>query len=62
MSVPFILAYTAWQGLTKGCTDYHGAEAEYLKLQAFQLMLRLQVQELRALWGLPDAFEVSQLR
>lgn len=38
---------------------YHGEEAEWLKHQALQLMLRLQVKELRQLWALPEVFEVS---
>jgi len=38
---------------------YHGEEGEWLKLQALQLMLRLQVQKMREIWLLPDVFEVS---
>ena len=38
---------------------YHGEEGEWLKLQALQLMLRLQVQKMREIWQLPDVFEVS---
>jgi hypothetical protein len=38
--------------------DFHGQDAEYLKLQAFQHLLRLQVQALSKLWSLPDVFEV----
>ncbi|WRT67298.1 uncharacterized protein IL334_004266 [Kwoniella shivajii] len=37
---------------------YHGSEAEYLRIQALQLLLRLQVQAISKLWSLPDAFEV----
>ncbi|ORY24983.1 hypothetical protein BCR39DRAFT_545473 [Naematelia encephala] len=37
---------------------YHGTDAEYLKVQAMQLLLRYQVQALRQLWSLPDAFEI----
>ncbi|WWC89856.1 uncharacterized protein L201_004784 [Kwoniella dendrophila CBS 6074] len=37
---------------------YHGLEAEYLRVQALQLLLRLQVQALSKLWSLPDAFEI----
>jgi hypothetical protein len=40
---------------------YHGEEAEWLKLQSLQLMLRLQVQRVRELWNLTEAFEVSFL-
>lgn len=40
------------------CADFHGQDAEYLKLQAFQHLLRLQVQALSRLWSLPDVFEV----
>ena len=40
------------------CSDFHGQDAEYLKLQAFQHLLRLQVQALSKLWSLPDVFEV----
>lgn len=36
---------------------YHGADAEWLKVQGFQLMLRAQVQALSQLWSLPDVFE-----
>lgn len=39
-------------------TVFHGPQAEILKLQAFQLLLRHQVHALRKLWNLPDAFEV----
>lgn len=39
--------------------DYHGPDAEYVKLQALQLLLRLQIQALSKLWSLPDTFEVS---
>ena len=38
---------------------YHGEEGEWLKLQALQLMLRLQVQKMREIWQLPEVFEVS---
>lgn len=38
---------------------FHGSQAEILKLQAFQLLLRHQVHALKKLWNLPDAFEVS---
>ncbi|WWD01218.1 hypothetical protein V866_008159 [Kwoniella sp. B9012] len=37
---------------------YHGAEAEYLRIQALQLLLRLQVQAISKLWSLPDSFEM----
>ncbi|WVO21859.1 uncharacterized protein IAS62_003179 [Cryptococcus decagattii] len=37
---------------------FHGPQAEILKLQAFQLLLRHQVHALRKLWNLPDAFEM----
>ncbi|ORX40017.1 hypothetical protein BD324DRAFT_615952 [Kockovaella imperatae] len=36
---------------------YWGDDAEYLKIQALQLLLRLQVQALKPMWSLPDAFE-----
>ena len=39
-------------------TVYHGEEAEWLRLQALQLMLRLQVAEIRRLWDLPEVLEV----
>lgn len=39
---------------------YHGEEAEWLKLQALQLMLRFQVKELRQIWGLPEVLEVGR--
>lgn len=39
-------------------SDYHGDDAEYLRLQALQLLLRYQFQALRKLWDLPDVFEV----
>ena len=39
--------------------DYRGNDAEYLKLEAMQLLLRAQVQALQKIWSLPDAFEVS---
>lgn len=38
---------------------YHGEEAEWLRLQALQLMLRLQVSEIRRLWDIPEILEVS---
>ena len=38
---------------------YHGNDAEWVKSQAMQLLLRLQVQALSKLWNLPPAFEVS---
>jgi RNA polymerase I-specific transcription initiation factor RRN7 len=38
---------------------YHGEEGEWLKLQALQLMLRLQVHKIREIWQLPEVFEVS---
>lgn len=38
---------------------FHGSQAEILKLQAFQLLLRHQVHSLGKLWNLPDTFEVS---
>ncbi|WVO12723.1 hypothetical protein L204_100331 [Cryptococcus depauperatus] len=37
---------------------FHGSEAEYLKLQAFQLLLRHQVHALMKLWSLPEVFEM----
>ncbi|OCF36467.1 hypothetical protein I316_01716 [Kwoniella heveanensis BCC8398] len=37
---------------------YHGFEAEYLRIQALQLLLRLQVQALSRLWSLPGIYEV----
>ncbi|WVF72046.1 hypothetical protein IAT40_006858 [Kwoniella sp. CBS 6097] len=37
---------------------YHGFEAEYLRIQALQLLLRLQIQALSKLWSLPDIYEV----
>ncbi|WVQ77975.1 hypothetical protein IAT38_000056 [Cryptococcus sp. DSM 104549] len=37
---------------------YHGEESEYLKHQALQLLLRLQVQALSKLWSLPEAYEL----
>lgn len=40
---------------------YHGEEGEWLKLQALQLMLRLQVQRMREIWQLPEVFEVCQM-
>jgi hypothetical protein len=40
--------------------DYHGEEAEWLKMEAIQLALRYQVQALRKLWSLPDVYEVSR--
>jgi len=40
---------------------YHGEEGEWLKLQALQLMLRLQVQKIKEIWLLPDVFEVSSM-
>lgn len=40
---------------------YHGEEGEWLKLQALQLMLRLQVQKMREIWQLPEVFEVNKL-
>lgn len=40
---------------------YHGEEGEWLKLQALQLMLRLQVQRMREIWQLPEVFEVSRM-
>ncbi|WVQ98863.1 hypothetical protein IAU59_005994 [Kwoniella sp. CBS 9459] len=36
---------------------YHGFEAEYLRIQALQLLLRLQLQALSKLWSLPDVYE-----
>lgn len=39
--------------------DLHGSEAEWLKVQAMQLLLRYQTQELKKLSELPDVFEVS---
>ncbi|WVR05321.1 hypothetical protein IAU60_002335 [Kwoniella sp. DSM 27419] len=36
---------------------YHGQEAEYLRMQGLQIMLRLQVQALSKLWSLPDTLE-----
>ena len=38
---------------------YHGDDAAYLRCQALQLLSRLQLQALKKLWSLPDAFEVS---
>jgi hypothetical protein len=40
---------------------YHGEEGEWLKLQALQLMLRLQVQKMREIWQLPEVFEVRSI-
>ncbi|WWD16029.1 hypothetical protein CI109_100454 [Kwoniella shandongensis] len=37
---------------------YHHEEAEYLRLQGLQILLRLQVQALSKLWSLPEAFEM----
>ncbi|KAK8869704.1 hypothetical protein IAR55_000272 [Kwoniella newhampshirensis] len=37
---------------------YHRDEAEYLRLQGLQILLRLQAQALSKLWALPDAFEM----
>ncbi|KAK4685738.1 hypothetical protein P7C73_g4406, partial [Tremellales sp. Uapishka_1] len=37
---------------------YHGDEAEWLRIQAIQQLLRLQVQALSALWSLPDVYEI----
>ncbi|OXG53108.1 RNA polymerase I-specific transcription initiation factor RRN7 [Cryptococcus neoformans] len=37
---------------------FHGSQAEILKLQAFQLLLRHQVHSLGKLWNLPDTFEM----
>lgn len=42
--------------------DYHGDEAEWLKMETIQLALRYQVQALRKLWSLPDVYEVSGSR
>lgn len=39
--------------------DYEGEDAEYLRLQALQLLLRTQVQAIRKLWDLPEVYEVS---
>ncbi|RXK35145.1 hypothetical protein M231_07593 [Tremella mesenterica] len=36
---------------------YHGDDAEYLRIQAVQLLLRHQVIALRESWDLPDLFE-----
>jgi RNA polymerase I-specific transcription initiation factor RRN7 len=47
------------QGVEVLMIVYHGEEGEWLKLQALQLMLRLQVQKMREIWQLPEVFEVS---
>lgn len=39
---------------------YQGNDAEWLKLQALQHLLRLQVQALSKLWNLPEMYEVGQ--
>jgi RNA polymerase I-specific transcription initiation factor RRN7 len=39
--------------------DYEGDDAEYLRLQALQLLLRMQVLAIRKLWNLPEVYEVS---
>ena len=49
---------SAW---TKSIAVYHGADVEYLKLQAIQLLLRYQVEALRRLYSLPEAFEVCHI-
>ena len=46
-------------GNPKLITDYHGSDAEYLKVQALQLLLRHQVAAIRKLWSLPDIYEVG---
>jgi hypothetical protein len=47
-------------GIADAEADYHGEEAEWLKMEAIQLALRYQVQALRKLWSLPDVYEVSE--
>ncbi|WWC60925.1 uncharacterized protein I303_103501 [Kwoniella dejecticola CBS 10117] len=37
---------------------YHGAEAEYLRIQALQILLRLQIQAISKLWSLPETYEM----
>ena len=47
-----------WQ-LGADTADYEGDDAEYLRLQALQLLLRMQVLAIRKLWDLPEVYEVS---
>lgn len=50
---------TLWTPSADRDLDYHGADAEYLKVQAMQLLLRCQVLAIRQLWSLPETFEVN---
>lgn len=40
------------------CVVYHGERARFHYFQCLQLILRMQVQALIKLWGLPKEYEV----
>lgn len=53
-SVLWAIDHCVWSDTS----DYFGDDAEYLRLQALQVLLRTQVRAVKKLWDLPDVFEV----